>query len=623
MSEKNNERPKEPMANRPPVMRPAGRPGGFGGGPRGGMFMAKAKAKDIKGTLIRLWGYLSRRKRKLIGVFSLVILSSLLMLTGPMLIGMAIDNYIVPGDFDGLLRMIIIMMVIYVFSAAASWLQSYTMTRVSQDTVADIRNDVFSRLQILPLRFFDSKTHGELMSRVTNDIENISHTLNQSTTQVFSSVITVIGTLAAMLWLSPLLTLLSLIIIPFMTLTTGKIAGKTRNYFSGQQERLGELNGFIEETITGQKAVKSFTREKMVMKDFEEASIKLKEVGTKAQIFSGVIGPIMNVINNFGFAILAGAGGYLAVQGIITVGVIASFLNYSRQFMRPINEMANQFNMVQSAIAGAERVFEVMDESPELLDEADAYTLKEVKGNVAFDDVTFGYNEAEPVLKDINITVKPGQTIALVGPTGAGKTTIVNLLTRFYDIDKGAILIDGRDIRTIKRDSLRSSLGIVLQDTHLFSETVRENIRYGRLDATDEEVEEAARLANAEHFILRLPDGYDTLLTEDGGNLSQGQRQLLSIARAILLDPAILILDEATSSVDTRTELHIQEAMLNLMKGRTSFVIAHRLSTIRDADMILVINDGRIIEKGSHDELLELKGFYHNLYMNQFRRQAS
>ena len=413
-----------------------------------------------------------------------------------------------------------------------------------------------------------------------------------------------------------------MLVIPTMMLITSKIAKRTRKYFLNQQESLGKLNGIIEECISGQKLVKVFTREEKQIEEFNNSNDDLKKIGIKALILSGFIPPLINLLNNINFAFIAGIGGWLAVKEIITIGVIASFINYSKQFTRPINELANQFNMLQTAIAGAERVFEIMDEKPEKEDEEDAIKLSKISGKVDFENVDFSYDEKTPVLKNVNLHINPGETIALVGPTGAGKTTIINLLTRFYDIQKGSIKIDGVDIKKINRKSLRSSLGIVLQDAYLFSETVRENIRYGRLDATDEEVERAAKLANAHKFIQRLPQGYDTILSEDASNLSQGQKQLLTIARAILANPSILILDEATSSVDTRTEMHIQEAMLNLMKGRTSFVIAHRLSTIRDASQIVVINDGQIIEKGSHDELLKQKGFYYNLYMTQFRKRT-
>lgn len=589
------------------------------GGHRRAMFGPKAKIKDPRGTSKRLWNYLCSKKIHLITVFVMVIIATAANLFGPLLIGKAIDNYIIPGDFQGLFKICTILMIVYGIGALATWLQNFIMIYVAQNTVQELRNDLFTKLQTLPLRFFDVQSHGELMSRVTNDMDSVSDALNSSITRLFSSFITVMGTLVLMLFLSPLLTAMSVVIVPIMIFLTGQIAKHTRAHFLDQQEKLGELNGIIEETISGQRVVKVFTYEEKAIKTFVNANTQLKDVGVRAQILSGIIPPLMGMLNNLSFAIVAGIGGIFAVKQIITVGVIAAFINYTKQFTRPLNEIANRFNMVQAALAGAERVFEIMDENPETPDIPNALELKDVSGQIKFDNVCFGYEERVPVLKNVNLTVKPGQTVAIVGPTGAGKTTIVNLLTRFYDVDKGAIYIDGKDIRNIKRASLRSSLGIVLQDTHLFSETVWENIRFGRLDATDEEVIRAAGFANAHDFIQRLPQGYDTVLSEDGGNLSQGQRQLLSITRAILANPAILILDEATSSVDTRTELHIQEAMQSLMKGRTSFVIAHRLSTIRDADIILVIDKGEIIEQGNHEELLKSKGFYYDLYMNQFR----
>ncbi len=602
---------------------PGSRPGGMGSRHHGMMMGPVVKAKDVKKTLKRLWYYLTRQKRTLLMVLAFVLIGALLNLMGPYLIGIAIDRYILVGDFEGLLYISFVMIGIYGLNAISTWLQNYWMIGMAQNTVLHMRGDLFDKLQTLPLSFFDSKTHGELMSRLTNDIENVSSALNTSTTQVFSSAITIVGTFAFMLWLSPVLTLLSIIVIPLMAACTKLIAGRTRNHFSEQQKHLGELNGLIEESISGQRVVKVFSREKNLIRKFDEYNLQLRAAGIRAQVFSGLIPPLMNVLNNLSFAIVVGAGGWLAVRGFMTVGIIASFISYSKQFTRPLNELANQFNMIQSAIAGAERVFEIMDEKPEPKDPPNAITLEKIAGKVDFEQVSFSYKEEVPVLKDINLHVKSGQTIALVGPTGAGKTTIINLLMRFYDVNQGRITIDEQDIRTMKRNDLRTSLGIVLQDTYLFSESVKENIRYGRLNATDEEIEAAARLANADGFIRRLPQSYDTVLSEDGGNLSQGQRQLLAIARAILADPAILILDEATSSVDTRTEVHIQQAMLNLMKGRTSFVIAHRLSTIRDADKIVVIDGGKIREQGTHEELLQKKGFYHGLYMSQFHRQVS
>jgi len=612
------------MTNEQTGNRHSMRPGGFSGGSQhmAGLLGTKAAIKDSKGTIKRLWKYLSHRKGQLILVFTLVFFSTILSLVGPFLIGLAVDAMVKGNgavDFNRLITIVAVMIAIYSLSALMTWFHTYFMVGVAQNTVWEIRSNLFAKVQTLSLGFFDSKPHGELMSRLTNDVENINTTLTQSTTQIFSSFITVLGSIGMMLYLSPMLTVLSLVTIPLGMLLTAKIAGHTRKHFVAQQKELGEINGYIEEIISGQKVVKAFNREQNSILEFSTKNSRLKNVGIRAQIFSGVIPPMINVINNLSFALVAGVGGWMAVKGIITIGVIASFLNYSKQFARPISDIANQFNMIQSALAGAERVFEVMDEKPEFQDVEGADELKDISGDVVFKDVSFGYKKDIPVLKNVNLTAKPGQTIALVGPTGAGKTTIVNLLTRFYDIDNGAIMVEGKDIRKVQKDSLRKSLGIVLQDTYLFSDTVRENIRYGRLEATDTEVEQAARLANAEPFILRLHEGYDTVLTEDGGNLSQGQRQLITIARAMLADPSILILDEATSSVDTRTEMHIQEAMLSLMKGRTSFVIAHRLSTIRQADEIIVINDGEIIERGNHRELLDSKGFYYNLYTSQWK----
>lgn len=596
--------------------------GGFGPGAHMASAGPGVKPKDTRKTLKRLWGYLQHRKTILILVFLMVLVTSLLMLTGPYLIGKAIDDYIIPKDFKGLFSLIVVMVGLYALISLFTWLQNYLMIGVAQKTVLEMRKDLFNKLQVLPIKFFDSNPHGDLMSRLTNDIDLVNNALSMSITQIFSSIITIAGTIVMMVWLSPLLTVASLIIIPLMILCTRSIAKRTRKNFLQQQTKLGELNGFIEENISGQKVIKVFCRESKEIDRFEKVNRELNGISIKAQIYSGIIPPLMNVLNNLSFAIIAGVGGFLVIRHIITVGIIASFITYSKQFTRPLNELANQFNMIQSAISSAERVFEVMDEMPELNDLPDAIEPKAVKGEVEFDRVSFAYKENELVLKNVSFHVQPGQTVAIVGPTGAGKTTIVNLLTRFYDIESGTILIDGMDIRKIKRSKLRSLLGIVLQDTYLFAESVRENIRYGRLDASNEEIEAAARMAYADQFIRHLPNGYDTILSEDGGDLSQGQRQLLAIARAILADPAILILDEATSNIDTRTEQYIQKAMLNLMKGRTCFVIAHRLSTIRNADLILVINDGTIVEQGTHQQLLTQKGFYYDLYMSQFNHHS-
>jgi ATP-binding cassette subfamily B multidrug efflux pump len=595
------------------------------GGPWRHLMGEKQRAKDTRATVLRIWGYLQRQTRALASVVLLVAASSGFGVLGPYLMGKAIDDHIlVPGgDLPGLARTAGLMLIVYMFASLTTWLQTYVMSGVSQVAVRDIRSDLFARLQTLSLRFFDQHTHGELMSRLANDVENISNVLTEGVTQLLSSLLSVVGVAVMMFAINFRLAIVSLVTIPMMMFLSQWIAKRTRKGFREQQEMLGQLNGIIEETITGQRVVKAYVREEAIIQQFDATNHRLRRASTYAQIFAGTIGPVTNFVNNVGFAIVAGAGGWMAVQGSATVGTIASFVNYAREFARPLNQVAALYNSIQSAIAGAERVFEIIDQVPELQDVPDAQPLDRVQGDVAFDDVCFGYEVDVPVLKQVSLHAKPGQTIALVGPTGAGKTTIVNLLTRFYDIKSGSICIDGMDIRQIRKDDLRRKLGIVLQDTYLFSDTVMENIRYGRLDASDEEIIAAAGLANADQFIRRLPQGYQTELSERGSNLSQGQRQLLAIARAILADPGILILDEATSSVDTRTERQIQEAMLRLMEGRTSFVIAHRLSTIREADNILVINGGEIIERGTHQELLAQKGFYHNLYMSQFKGQVT
>ena len=587
------------------------------------MMGGMGRAKDVQGTMRRLWGYLKRQKWLLIGTVALVALSSGLALLGPYLMGLAIDTYILKGDLPGLARTALLMIGTYGASSLATWLQLYVMASVAQRTVRDIRNDLFARLQTLSLRFFDQRPHGELMSRLSNDVENISNVLNQGVTQFISSVLSIVGVVIVMCLLNWRLAMVSLVTVPLMVFLSGAVATQTREGFREQQETLGDLNGIIEETITGQRVIKAYVREQAAIDTFDVSNRKLQRAATRAEIFAGFVGPMMNLVNNLGFAIIAGTGGWMALRGLATVGTIASFINYTQQFTRPLNEIAQLYAQIQGAIAGAERVFEIIDTEPELTDAPDAAALDDVAGEVVFDHVNFSYTPGVPVIKDMSLTARPGQTIALVGPTGAGKTTMVNLLSRFYDIDSGAIRVDGHDIRQVQKASLRRQLGIVLQDTFLFSDTVMENIRYGRLNATDEEVIAAAKLANADQFIRRLPKGYQTELSERGSNLSQGQRQLLAIARAVLADPGILILDEATSSVDTRTEVRIQEALLRLMEGRTSFVIAHRLSTIRQADNILVIHDGRLIEQGTHDELLARRGFYHHLYMSQFKGKAA
>jgi ATP-binding cassette subfamily B multidrug efflux pump len=600
--------------------------GGFGGPRRGGGPSGMApvvKPKNFKKTMLRLWAYFGR-ERKMLGIILILVLTdAAVSLAAPYLIGRAIRAMslgIGAVDFSLLGIIVTVLLVSYLISGIVNFLQGWLMSGVSQRIVYNLRRTLFEKLHKLPVSFFDTHMHGDLMSRLTNDIDNVSTTISQSTTQLLSDSIAIVGSFVMMLILSPLLTLASVITVPLVFLLTRTITSKTKVLFKQQQAELGKLNGHIEESISGIHVVKAFNHEEQVIGRFEEINSGLCKVGIKALIWSGFMMPMMNVISNIGFTAVASVGGYLAVRNIIDIAVIASFLSYSRQFSRPLNNIANTFNTLQTAVAGAERVFEIMDETQEAPDSANARTLEDTQGHVVFEEVAFGYRPDVPVLKNISFNAEAGSNTALVGSTGSGKTTIVNLLARFYEVSDGRILIDGYDIREYTRDSLRKCFGIVLQDTYLFSGTIRENIIYGKLDATDEEIHRAAAMSNADVFIRRLPNGYDTELAESGSNLSQGQRQLLAITRAILADPSILILDEATSSVDTRTELHIQEAMLKLMNGRTSFVIAHRLSTIRDADVIMVIDNGTIVEKGSHKDLVSAEGRYYNLYTSQFKR---
>lgn len=583
--------------------------------------MTVVKAKDAKYTLKRLWELFKGEKDQLILTFLLILTSGLLGLSVPFLIGKAIDA-IFPGkylvEFENLKFIVLILLSVYLLDSLLKFLQEFMIAGLSQRIVFNLREKLFNKLQSLPIMFFDTHTHGEIMSRLSNDIDNVSTTISQSTIQFMSSAVSIVGSLVMMIYLSPLLTIASMITIPLVFFLTKIIAKKTKLLFRQQQKTLGKLNGHIEESISGIHVVKAFNNEEKVINEFKSQNDILRDVGVKAQIWSGFIMPLMNVINNFGFGVIVVFGGNLALRGIISVGVIASFISYSKQFSRPLNELASTFNTLQSGLAGAERVFEILDEEEERKDGVDAISMEDVEGEVEFKNISFQYEKGEPVLKNISFKVEPGTNIALVGPTGAGKTTIVNLLTGFYEIEDGEILIDGVNIVDYQKDSLRRIFGMVLQDTYLFSGSIKENIKYGNLDATDEEIEGAAIFARADDFINKLPEGYDTCINEGGTNLSQGQRQLLAISRAILSNPSILILDEATSSVDTRTELKIQEAMVKLMKNRTTFIIAHRLSTIKDADTIMVIDKGEIVEAGSHDELLNRKGHYYNLYQSQF-----
>jgi len=589
-----------------------------GGGPR--RFMPTEKPQNAKGTFKRLMKIYAIQWKQLIFVMMLTILSTCATLAIPYLIGKAFDTFdIAFNAVNGRVLTIILaaLLTAYIANWIVTTLNGWMMAGISQNLVRFMRRNLFGKLQKLPLKFYDARSHGDTMSRLTNDIDNISSTIAQTTTELVSSVLSITGSFVMMLILSPLLTPAAMITIPLVILLTKTIAGRSRRYFLGQQKALGELNGIIEESITGIKMVKAFNQEENILNNFEAVNKGLREYSTKAQVWSGFLMPLMNVINNLTFASVACVGGILCVKDIITVGVIASFITYSKQFGMPLNNIAGMFNTIQSALAGAERVFEVLDETEELKDKDTTKKLDAPKGMVEFKNVSFSYNDKAKVLDNISFTVKAGETVALVGETGAGKTTIVNLLTRFYDLDSGEIKIDKINIYDIKREELRKYFSVVLQDTCLFTGTIADNIRYGNRDATIEQVKEAAKLANADHFITRTPKGYDTMVSGSADNLSQGQRQLLAIARAVLCNTPILILDEATSSVDTRTEKSIQRAMLKLMQNRTSFLIAHRLSTIKDADKIMVIGEKKILECGTHTELMNLKGKYYRMVISQ------
>jgi ATP-binding cassette, subfamily B, multidrug efflux pump len=580
------------------------------------------KAGDPRRALLRLALYLSPYKATLALVMVFVLAYILLGLLEPYLIGRAIDEYISVRQIDGLAPLALLLLTAYVldngFQAASNWL----MARLSQDALRRLRHDLFEHLQKLSIRFFDSHTAGELMSRLTNDIEAINQAVSQNVVSLVASVLSLIGILIAMFILNRWLALSALLVVPIMFWFTQFVARYTRRGFRNLQKELGEINGVMEESISGQRVVKAFRRSETALERFRLSNEKVYAAGVYANTYSLMLMPLTWVLGNFFVIVLVGLGGYLALQGLVTVGMIATFISYAQNFIQPLRQLANMYNSIQAALAGAERVFEIIDTPAEVDNAADSLLPIPLKGEVRFADVSFGYLPGQSVIKNMTLQAKAGQTIALVGPTGAGKTTIINLLTRFYEVNDGSITIDGLDIRDVSKLDLRQRLGIVLQDTFLFADTVMENIRYGRLDATDEECIEAAKLADADHFIHQLPEGYETKLSERASNLSQGQRQLLSIARAILADPGILILDEATSSVDTRTEARIQKALLRLMEGRTSFVIAHRLSTIRDADKVIVIKDGEIVEQGTHQQLLDAKGIFHHLYMSQFKGLA-
>jgi ATP-binding cassette, subfamily B, multidrug efflux pump len=608
--------------------------GPMGRGGWGAMGMPVQKAKNFQGTLRRLLGYFLPQKYRLMIVLASAILGTVFNIVGPKILGLATTKLFegllakyqaflrhqpAPGvDFGYIATVLLILLGLYIISAIFMYVQQYVMAGVAQRMMYWLRREVDEKLSRLPLKYFDSRTHGEVMSRAINDMDNLSTTLQQSITQLITSAVTLLGVIVLMLTISPLLSLVVVLTMPLSLLVTMGIAKRSQNYFRRQQRALGDLNGHVEEMYTGHKIVKAFGREGQSIAEFNERNDKLYNAGWRAQFVSGIIMPLMRFIGNIGYVFVAVVGGIMVTKGTIAIGDVQAFIQYAQQFTQPITQLANFANVIQSAMASAERIFELLDEQEEIPEAVDAKVIEHPEGEVQFQHVRFGYKEDAILMEDMNIDVQPGQMIAIVGPTGAGKTTLVNLLMRFYEVDSGQILVDGVDITEIKRGELRRTFGMVLQDTWLFNGTIRANIAYGRDGATEKEIIRAARAAYADHFIRTLPEGYNTVLNEDATNISSGQKQLLTIARAFLADPEILILDEATSSVDTRTEIQIQGAMVGLMMGRTSFVIAHRLSTIRDAELILVMNHGTIVEKGTHEELLAANGFYADLYNSQF-----
>ena len=602
------------------------------GGPHGGMG-AGEKAKDFKGTIRKLMKYLSEYKIGLIFVLLFAIGSTIFNIAGPKILGKATTEIFtglvgkVSGgsgiDFEKIAHILIFLMCLYVTSAIFSFIQGYIMTGVSQKLTYRLRKEISEKINRMPMNYFDTRTHGEVLSRVTNDIDTLSQSLNQSATQIITSFTTIIGVLIMMLSISPLMTLVALLILPISLGLISTIVKRSQRHFKNQQEYLGHVNGQVEEVYGGHNIVKAFNKETDVIKEFDETNEILYQSAWKSQFFSGMMMPIMQFVGNLGYVAVAILGGCLAIKKTIEVGDIQSFIQYVRNFTQPITQVAQVANMLQSTAAASERVFEFLEEEEEDQFAQNPVSVEGLEGNVEFDHVHFGYNADKIIINDFSAKVKQGQKIAIVGPTGAGKTTMIKLLMRFYDVNSGAILIDGHNLKDFNRGELRQMFGMVLQDTWLFHGSIKENIRYGKLDATDEEVIEAAKAAHVHRFVQTLPNGYDMELNEEASNVSQGQKQLLTIARAILADPKILILDEATSSVDTRTEVRIQKAMDNLMRGRTSFIIAHRLSTIRDADLILVMKDGDIIEQGNHEELLKQNGFYAELYNSQFEKTSA
>ncbi|MBR4874548.1 MAG: ABC transporter ATP-binding protein [Clostridia bacterium] len=583
-----------------------------GPGPKG-RGMKGGKPKNTKGVFLRLYSYLSKYKLKIAIALVFVIVRTVSQIAGSYMLRPIINNYITAGRLEGFLYALGVLLMVYLVTSACTYLQNKLMVMVSQSTIEAIRNDLFNKVQKLPVKFFDTENTGEIMSRFTNDVDNIGTMLDTSIISIIHGVISLVGTFIMMLYTNVWLSLITVAIIPVIIKSGAFIAKRSHKYYSKQQAALGALNGYIEESISGQKEVKVFCQEDEVKEEFGLLNDDLKDKQFFAQFFGGIMGPVMHNLSQIGYALTAGIGGVLCALGRFDIGGLTVFVNYSRQFSQPINEVSMQTTTVFSALAGAERVFNIMDREPEKEDEKDSYCPEKIRGDVVLENVFFGYTPEKTVLKDISLYAKPGQKIAFVGSTGAGKTTITNLLNRFYDIDSGTITVDGVDIKDYDRDFLRKNVAMVLQDTHLFTGTVMENIRYGRLEATDEEVIEASKTAGAHSFIMKLSDGYNTVLTGDGANLSQGQRQLLNIARAAISKAPILVLDEATSSVDTRTERHIEQGMDRLMADRTTFVIAHRLSTVRNANAIMVLENGEIIERGDHDELLKQGGRYYEL----------
>ncbi|WP_349404757.1 ABC transporter ATP-binding protein [Clostridium perfringens] len=604
--------------------------GRMGGGPR-----AVEKAKDFKGTMKKLGVYLKPYSLSIAIVILFAIGSAAFSIVGPKILGKATTKIFeglvqkitgVPGasiDFGYIGNIAMILVALYLVSSLFGIIQSFIMSGVAQKVSYNLRKQISEKMDTLPLNYFDTRTNGEVLSRITNDVDTVNQTLNQSLSQIITSVVTLIGVLIMMFSISWIMTLATFIILPVSMVLISLVVKKSQKYFKSQQEYLGHLNGQVEEVYGGHNIMKAFNREEASTKDFDELNNTLYKSAWKSQFLSGMMMPIMSFVGNLGYVLVSILGGWLTIKSVITVGDIQAFIQYVRSFNQPISQMAQVANIMQSTAAAAERVFEFLDEEDEVKDPVNSVDPSEIRGEVEFEDVHFGYNEDKIIINDFSVDVKPGQKVAIVGPTGAGKTTIVKLLMRFYDINSGSIKIDGHDIRDFKRADLRNLFGMVLQDTWLFNGTIMENLRYGRLDATDAEVKEAAKAAHVDHFVKTLPDGYNMVLNEEASNISQGQKQLLTIARAFLKDPKLLILDEATSSVDTRTELLIQKAMEKLMEGRTSFIIAHRLSTIRDADLILVMKDGDIVEQGNHEELLEKGGFYSSLYNSQFEQSSA